>query len=72
MAKKNNLLINDLDIQLNSPQHLNLTFYNEDKQLVGKLSWENGMFELEGETEESARIFFDIVIRHVMGATNDE
>ena len=71
MAKKNNLLINGSDTQFQISKDLNLTFYNEDTQ-VGKLSWENGVFEFDGETEESARIFFDLIIRHVMEATNGE
>ena len=40
----------------------NVTFMNEDNEVIGKLSWEDDVFKFEGEAEESAQIFFDCVL----------
>jgi len=37
----------------------NVTFMGENNEVVGKLTWDDGIFKFEGEAEESARIFFD-------------
>jgi len=39
----------------------NIIFMGKDNKEVGKLSWDDGIFNFEGEAEKSAKIFFDFL-----------
>lgn len=41
----------------------NVTFQLEGKE-VGRLSWDDGTMKFEGNADESAKIFFDVVIKN--------
>lgn len=42
----------------------NVTFADNDGKVIGKLTWPNGKFEFEGETEQSAKLFFDLLLEY--------
>jgi hypothetical protein len=39
---------------------------------IGKLSWNNGYMEFEGEAAESAKVFFDFLKPYIDNYINDE
>jgi len=39
-----------------------IELYGEDHELVGALSWENGVVSFEGDIDKSARIFFEALL----------
>ena len=41
----------------------NVTFHGENGMTVGTLSWQRGPMEFSGDAEESAKLFFDLVIK---------
>lgn len=43
----------------------NVIFKKDNKQ-IGILSWNDGVMKFEGDVEESAKIFFDNVIKHYL------
>lgn len=40
----------------------NVSFYS-GSNVIGKLSWEDGTMKFSGSAEESAKIFFDYIIK---------
>jgi hypothetical protein len=38
-------------------------FHGKDNKEIGKLHYEKGVFEFEGDAEESAKVFFDYLRR---------
>jgi len=53
---------NDLYIVGDPPVSNNLTFHDNEKE-IGRLSWDDGIFKFEGKAEESAKVFFDFLIK---------
>ena len=46
---------------------LSMTFYTREK-IVGKLDWNDGIMKFSGSADESAKLFFDCVIKkHTQG-----
>ena len=54
----------DLKLAINAPPTRNITFHSEDEQ-IGELNWDDGTMKFIGDADESAKIFFDHVIRLV-------
>ncbi len=52
MVNQGKLIITDTFV----PQY-NISFFDEKKQ-IGKLSWDDGIMEFEGDKKESAECFF--------------
>lgn len=52
---------------LNSCQDLSMTF-NDGKNVIGKLDWNDGIMKFSGSADESAQLFFDCIIKkHTQG-----
>ena len=51
-------------MMLNYKPLRNVTFHGKDGELVGKLDWTDGPMTFEGNVEESAKVFFDTVIKN--------
>lgn len=47
---------------LNSYQDLSMTF-NDGKNVIGKLDWNDGIMKFSGSVDESAQLFFDCIIQ---------
>lgn len=43
--------------------NFNIMFHNEKGDVVGKVFIENDVMKFEGEAEESAKVFFDHVVK---------
>lgn len=43
------------------PSNRNITFNGKDGAIIGKLTWDGGQFHFEGDADESAKMFFDVV-----------
>ena len=57
---------------LNSYQNLSMTF-NDGKNVIGKLDWNDGIMKFSGSVDESAQLFFDYIIRaHTQGTLFDQ
>jgi len=45
------------------PYVASLTIYDRSVQEIGRLEWPEGKFRFVGDMEESARLFFDCVLK---------
>ena len=56
---------------LNSYQNLSMTF-NDGKNVIGKLDWNDGIMKFSGSVDESAQLFFNCIIKkHTQGTLFD-
>jgi hypothetical protein len=65
-----------MELNLTEPSRLtlvkpdyNVSFFIEDN-LIGKLDWNDGVMKFYGEADESAKVFFDNVIKRYSAFTN--
>ena len=47
-------------------KNFNIAFHNDKSEIIGKLYIENDVMKFEGEAEESAKIFFEYVIKQYL------
>lgn len=55
----------DPEITFHAPPGRNISFHSDERGKVGELNWDDGPMIFIGDAEESAKIFFDHVIRMV-------
>ena len=52
----------DGGLELHGQSSSNISFHGDENDMVGKLTWEGGVFHFEGDADASAQIFFDSVV----------
>ncbi len=49
------------------PRPHRFTFMGEDDEAIGTLDWSDGTLKFEGDADESAQVFFNIVVKLYAG-----
>lgn len=63
--------MDDINI-MNIEPNYTMVFHGDDNEEVGKLDWNDGIMKFEGDTEESAKIFFNAFFDVFTGWKNDK